>query len=433
MLSQNPWRKDNSFGNTYSNIFGKMEDIEIAHIYTLNGKPDFEKNVTRYYHIKEEDVIKSFFSSRQDRPVGKEIDIQDFEESKKTYKKQKGSFYSRALFFGKNHHWILLFWAREIAWKYGNINYKGIIDFVNDFNPDIIFLPFGNIYNTNRIALYIKEQTGLPMVMHMAMDHYSLKRVSFNPLFWIDRFLKRRMIRALSKKTEVIYCISKRLKNELEASLKVPCKVLYKIPENKRSCEPYNVIHKPIQFLYTGNIYANRWKVLALLANSLKQMQFGHLDIYTANPITKRIGESLNIEGFAKIHEPVSQDEVIRLQNKADVLVHVESFDVSNRLLVRCAISTKIMDYLSVGRTILAIGPANIDSIDFLRESNAAMIANSERELIKILNDINGDENRLYDYSKRGANYVRENFDATELRNQLYSELKSIYEKYRNR
>lgn len=426
LLSLKPWRKDNSLGNSYSSVFGEMENVEIAHIFSFNEKPDYEKNVKRYYQIKEDDVIKSVLSLKRGKGVGKEVSLDSFLEPKQKEHPQKKSFYSKVLSFGKKHHWMSLYWARELAWKFGNIDYKGLIDFVRDFNPDIFFLSFGNVFISNRLALYIKRQTGVPMIVHMQMDHYSLKRVSFNPLFWIDRFLKRRMIRKLAKETEVIYCISKRLKNELEDSLKVPCKVLYKIPDNKRSCEPYHEIHEPIKFLYAGNIYANRWKVLSLLAECLKKEQLGHLDIYTANPITKEIGAKLNIEGVSTIHGPISQDEVIRLQNEADVLVHVESFDLKNKLLVRCAISTKIMDYLSVGRSILAIGPTNIDSIDFLRDSNAAMIANSEKELIKILNDIKSDKNLLFDYSKRGVNYVREHLDANTMRTNLYNEMAQV-------
>ena len=276
------------------------------------------------------------------------------------------------------------------------------------------------------MALYIKEQTGVPMVVNMQMDHYSLKRVSYNPLFWIDKLLKRAMIRRLAKKTDMFFCISERLKNELEEKLHVPCKVLYKIPDGKRSSEPYKEIHNPVRFLYTGNIGANRWKTLALLAKSLNKLQFGHLDIYTANPITNEIEHSLNIEGCSTIHGPVSQEEVIRLQNNADVLVHVEAFDIRNRLLVRCAISTKIMDYLSVGRCILAIGPYDIDSMEFLRNGDAAMMAHSEEELINVLNKIKEDNTILFDYSQRGVEFAREHFDADLMRSKFYNELKQV-------
>lgn len=425
-LALESWRKDNSLGNSYSSIFGKMEDVEIAHVFSLNERPDYEKNITRYYQIKEEDVLKSVFSNRRGKGVGKEITLDDFEAPKQSVNKEKKAFYSRALSFGKKHHWMLMYWARDLAWRFGHINYQGLIDFIKDFDPDVFFFSYGYIFRSSRLALYIKEQTGVPMVVHMQMDHYTLKRVSYNPLFWIDKFLKRRMIRKVAKQTNLLYCISERLKNELEESLSIPCKVLYKIPDNVRSCEPYQEIHNPVRFLFTGNIYANRWKTLALLANALKKLQFGHLDIYTASPITKEIEKHLTIEGYSTIHGPVSQDEVIRLQNEADVLVHVEAFDLKNKLLVRGAISTKIMDYLSVGRSILAIGPYDIDSMAFLRDGDVAMMAHTNEELIDILNNIKKDENILFDYAQRGINYSREHLDADTMRRHLYDELKQV-------
>lgn len=425
-LALGSWRNDNSLGNSYSSVFGQMDDVEIAHVFSSNERPDYEKNITRYYQIKEEDVLKSVFSNRRGKGVGKEVTLDDFDTPKQSVDKEKKSFYSRALSFGKKHHWMLMYWARDLAWRFGHINYQGLIDFIQDFNPDIFFFSYGYIFRSSRLALFIKEHIDVPMVVHMQMDHYSLKRVSYNPLFWIDRFLKRRMIRKVTKQTELIYCISDRLKKELEDSLHVPCKVLYKTMDSVRSYEPYQKIHKPIRFLFTGNVYANRWRTLSLLARSLKKMQFGHLDIYTASPINKMIEKHLNIEGYSTIHNPVCQNEVIRLQNDADVLVHVEAFDLRNRLLVRCAISTKIMDYLSVGRSILAIGPDNIDSIDFLSEGNAAMIAHSEEELINILTTIKSDSNVLLDFSKRGIDYVCKHMNADTMRNQLYNELKQV-------
>ena len=425
-LALGSWRKDNSLGNSYSSIFENMNDVEIAHIFASSQKPDYQKNITRYFQIEEQAVMRSAVSLWHGEAVGKEVHLSDFKEAESLDGNNEVAIYSKGLSFGKKHHWMLLYWARDLAWRMGRINYNALMDFINDFHPDIFFLSYGNFYRSIRLALYIKEHTNLPMVVHMQMDHYSLKRVSYNPLFWVDRLLKRRMIRKLAKKTNLMYCISERLKNELGESLNVPCKVLYKIPDGNRFVEPYTKIHQPIRFLYTGNIGANRWKTLAMLAESLKELHFGHLDVYTANPITRQIDQALNIEGVSTIHKPVSQNDVIRLQNEADVLVHVEAFDLRNRLLVRCAISTKIMDYLSVGRSILAIGPVDVDSIEFLRVGNAAIIANSKEDLMRELKRIKNESKILLDYSNRGVNYLREHFDADTMRKELYQDLQQV-------
>lgn len=435
MLSQYPWKKDNSFGNTYSSIFGKIEGIEIAHIYLMEGQPDNEEVVTHYYQIPEKEIMRSCLKLwNRGAGAGHIVNIEDFGSAPDSLSKGKSdssSIYSRLLGFGKRHHWNLMFFARELGWRFGKVNYPGLLRFVEDFKPDLFFLPFSNIYYTNRLALYIKKRYDVPMVMEMAMDHYSLKRLSFNPLFWIDRFGKRRMIRRLAKYSERIYVISQRLKDELEGSLHIPCEVLYKIPDEKRESMLYEGPHEPIRFLFTGNIYANRWKSLKLLADALNDTRAGVLDIYTANPITKEIDKALNIEGVSVIHKPVSQDEVITLQNNADVLVHVEAFDLANKLLVRCAISTKIMDYLSVGRCILAIGPSDVASIEYLHQNDLALCANTEKDIKEIVSKIKNESQILMQYAKKGRDYVKYNLNATELRQGLLKSLQTVVSSYK--
>ena len=97
---------------------------------------------------------------------------------------------------------------------------------------------------------------------------------------------------------------------------------MYKRPDSNRKQSVYKPNDRKLKFLFTGNILSNRWKSLSLLVNALKKYEIGTLDIYTANPISRRINKALNIDGISIIHKPVSQNEVIKLQNAADVLVH---------------------------------------------------------------------------------------------------------------
>ena len=434
ILSQYPWNKENSFGNTYSSIFGKIEDIEIANVYLMAGKPDYEPVIKRYYNIPESTVLSSFIKRDKKHAVGREVHLADFAaENESSPIKQNKAWYERVLALGKRKHWRWMFWLRELAWKYGNINYDGLIEFIKDFNPDIFFLPYSHIFYTNRLAIYIKDRMNVPMVMEMAMDHYTLKRISYNPLFWIDRFAKRRMIRKLASRSEMIYVISKKLKDELEHLLGVPCRVLYKTPDTDREAVPYMGSGNSVKFLFTGNIYANRWKSLAMLAEVLKKKGYGKLDIYTASPITSAIKKSLDIDGYSELHPPVSQDEVIRLQNEADVLVHVEAFDRYNKSLVRCAISTKIMDYLSVGRCILAIGPDDISSIEYLSKNDVALIANSEKELENVIVRMQQNPSVIAEYAQRGKDYTNTHLNAGQIRKAFCDELQGIIKQYENK
>lgn len=432
ILSNYPWKNDNSFGNTYSSIFGDIPNTEIAHIYMFDGMPDRVSNVKCYYQILEKDVMRSIIKGGN--PVGKEILVKhEFTPCDKDSLKdaKSKSVYGKLLTFGKKHHWGVLFLARELAWKFGNVNYRGLMNFVNDFNPDIFFLPYSNVYYTNRIALYVKQHLNVPMVVEMAMDHYSMKRLSWNPLFWIDRLGKRKMIRKLAKQSEMFFAISKKLRDELETSLNVPCRILYKTPNKRRSLQEYKPKSEPIKFLFTGNIYSNRWKSLALLAQELQRQNFGHLDIYTASPITSKIDKALNISGYSAVHPPISQDEVIRLQNEADILVHAEAFDEYNKSLVRCAISTKIMDYLSVGRCILAIGPSDISSIEYLVDNNVAIVADSKKRLSEQIAEIKKSRSLISEYAAKSRNYVAQELDEDKIRLEFYNVLQQVIDNYK--
>lgn len=433
ILSNYPWKNDNSFGNTYSSIFKDLPDTEIAHIYLFDGRPDYVPNVTNYYQIRERDVMKSVF--RTSMLVGEPVFIDGIgnEGEKRSRIEKTPARYKRLLSFGRRHHWQVLFWARELAWKFGRINYLGMMEFINDFKPDIFFLPYSNVFYTNRLALYIKKHYDLPLVMEMAMDHYTLHRISWNPFFWFDRFAKRRLIRKLTGLSEMMFVISDKLKKEIEKELDIPCKVLYKTPDYNRAIQPYNIPTGKVRFLFTGNILMNRWKSLAMLAEELKRQKFGYLDIYTASPITAAIKRALNIDGFSEVHPPVCQSEVVTLQNEYDVLVHTEGFDKYNKSLVRCAISTKIMDYISVGRCILAIGPSDISSIEYLKDNDLALIASNKEELREIIVRIRKNVLVLLDYARRGLEFSRGHLNAHKMCRDLYDELQRIIRNYENR
>lgn len=423
VISRSPWRLDNSFGNTYSSIFRGMKDVEIANIYLSDGTPEYEENVKAYYQISEKELVTSFrhFNNKM---VGKRITIS---EKSNSHESMTNPVY---LNIGKKQRWPIMFIVRELLWKYGNINIKDMDNFVKSFKPDIIFLPYYYAVYVYRLALHIQRKFNLPMTGEAALDIYSMKQLSFDPLFWVNRLWIRNWIRKASSRSTKLYMISEKMRRDYEEYLNIPCKILYKIPDFSRTAPSYCKTNKPVRFLFTGNIGSNRWKTLALLANMLKKKNYGYLDIYTASPITNTMRKALCLEGYSNIHAPVSQDQVKELQKNADVLVHAESFDLSNRLLVRYSISTKIMDYLCVGRTILAIGPNDIASIEYLKDNNAALIATNKQEIDNIISSLKQHSSKLIEYSKRGLYFAKTQMNDIEMKAALWADLQEIINNY---
>lgn len=419
VISRSPWRLDNSFGNTYSSIFRDMQDIEIANIYLADGVPEYEPNVTAYYQVSEKELVASFRHPFSSRKTGKVIYLDepgsDFHEANASY-----------MTVGKQKRWPIMYIMRDLIWKFGRIDYDGIDKFVEDFRPEIIFLPYYYAVYVYRVALHIQKKFNLPMTGEASLDIYSFKQIVFDPIYWLNRLWIRKWIRTTSRRSASLYLISEKMRRDYIEFLKLPCKVLYKIPDLSRKQSEYRMPGKKVHFLFTGNIGTNRWKSLAILVEILREEKFGYLDIYTANAISDDMRKALDVEGYSQLHKPVTQDEVKNLQNAADVLVHAESFDLANKLLVRYSISTKIMDYLCMGRTILGIGPKDIASIEFLHDNETAFVASNKDELRQIIRNIKSNPALLMEYSKKGLAFVGTHMNAMEMKASLRRDLQDI-------
>lgn len=65
VISRTAWNKNNSFGNTYHNIFGNMKDVQLANIYLADGTPDNDNYyVTNYYQVSEKEILKSVLKKK---------------------------------------------------------------------------------------------------------------------------------------------------------------------------------------------------------------------------------------------------------------------------------------------------------------------------------------------------------------------------------
>mgnify|MGYP003289026864 CR=1 FL=1 len=405
VISRTPWRNDNSFGNTASNLFDRMEDVDIANICLADGLPFENKNVSRYFHVSEKSVANSIFKEHsKENSIGGEV--YPILQSKESIVVKDKSLFARAVKYGKQHQTPLFFLLREVIWKYGNIGYDDMINFIKDYKPDVIFSSMYYAGYVNRVMIEIHKTIKIPIVLSAGIDVYTLKQISFDPFYWINRFYVRYKTRQIAKISDLLYVISEKQKKDYQRIFSLPIKVKYKIPDKSRSQYDYIKPSRPVRYFYAGNLGLGRWKSLALLVKVLKQTGNGFLDIYTQTLLNDNQLSLLNVEGVCVVHPPISQDDVIRLQNAADVLVHVESFNLKNKLEVRYAISTKIMDYISVGRCILAIGPSDIASMMYLNERNLAYIVSDDENLFSIVKQLNTSETKIIECAERNKQYV---------------------------
>ena len=394
MLSKSAWRKDNSFGSSYADIFDGMNDVEIYSLY-FNGELPQNKEVKRFFQISEQALVRNLF--KPSIKTGKQVVAEN--------ENADDNMYGAAVNTARKLRWQIFFWARDLLWTMGRWWTQELHDYIDSVEADVLFFPlYAQSYMLDA-AVKIQAYTNKPLVFYISDDCYTLKQFSLSPLFWINRFILRAKIRRAMKACDLLYVISDLQKKEYERIFDIPCKVLTKGARFEGEAPIKSDTQLPLKLTYTGNVGSGRWQVLGAIAKALKALNKEEtkatMDIYTRTNITSKMRKVLNIPGACTIKGAVTADEVEKIQTDADILVHVESFKLKEVLKARQSFSTKIVDYLSRGRCVLAIGDARLASINHLRNNDAAVVVTSKKEIKQQLGNLLDHPKLIKKYSQQ--------------------------------
>ena len=379
IISAEVWQERANGGNVLSNIFDNM-NWEFAQIYCNPGVP-CNKICKKYYQMTDSMVLRNLFTHR---PIGKKIEFNHFDdmnyESRMSVsdapEKANKKFYG---FFHK-YRWGVFFALRHMAWNASNWKNDKLRTFVDEFEPDIIFAPcYGDKFML-RLTRYLAEHTGKKVISYISDDSYTLRQFSLSPWFWFKRFIVRHELRKTFPYYSLVYTMTEaqlqQCKKDFGANMKILLKTTV-FEQHEKSKE----VNTPIRMVYAGGIYLQRWKTLKCIAEALKRINSDNvkirLDIYTANEISSRVERHLNDGRNSFLHECVTQGELAQIYQKSDIALHVESFGLKNRLLVRMSFSTKIVDCLSSGCAVMAICDEKQGGYQYLKSEDAAICINS--------------------------------------------------------
>ena len=394
IISRTPWNNSNSFGNTFSNLFGGMLEVEIYNICCQTGSTD-NSIVAKTLQMSESSVVNSL----KGRPVAITESYRETVES-----------VERMQVAGKKSRSPLMFMARDMIWRVGAHRWKAAVRrFVKEVNPDIIYLPIYGSWYMCDIDGYVIKKSKVPVVGHITHDSYGYasneQAVNLARLY---RMVLRKKLKALIRECSYIEVFADNMKKEYERLFNIPCHVIGKglLPEDV--CKPQIRQERgEVHFVYTGGIGGERYSVLMALAKafSCQSDKKCYLDIYSATPLTDTMKAEMDSVDSIVFHGAVNGSEVRKIQLDADYLVHVEGFSKESISATRMSFSTKIPDYLSTGNVMLAIGPADINSIQVLQSRGIAVVVdnldNLTPTIFRLLNgeiDTSAIQERAYTY-----------------------------------
>ena len=417
IVSSTPWDDNNSFGNTFSNLFFFFFHLEIANVYLKPGMPNNKFDNIKYFQIDYKSLLKNLKDCKVS--TGRII------EKPKEYIPTADD---NSVKFAKKYRSLFFVLLNELIWKIGRWKSKELKDFTLDFTPDLIYTPIYDSLYLNRILLFLKSYLDVPMIGHISDGWYDYNKYIKDPLYYIYHYFCRKVEYKVIKQCEFVDCFSHIQKEEYEKIFNVPFKIRYKSADIKDT-EIKKEYNNPLVFLYTGNLGNLRWKNLVLIGKALDRINENEakaiLNIYSATPLTNEMKKAFDSSKSLNFMGKVSGLEVKEIQSKADVLIHTESFDKKEIYNVRMSLSTKIIDYLSRGKCILAIGPKEVTSIDYFIKNNCGIVATCESELNKCIDMILNNKDIIYDYGKAALSAAVANHNSETLHKEFYNDLLS--------
>lgn len=412
VVTKASWDDRIASGNTLSNFFEGWEDAKFYCIYAREAMPQ-NRVCEEYYAISPISIIKKLFNPQN---IGRRFSVSS------THMRQNTSNEVKLIDKAKRYK---VFFELLYNCAYGSCLWKNraFKKFIQDSNPDIVFC-FGQSDPLTYYTLkYVKKNTSARIISYYVDDLYRCNTSTFNLL---QRGKNNRLM-AIARMSDRCYAISERMCDEYKKLYRKPFYLLHK------GCDisqPKAKVNSPIKFVYAGNLFYHRDRILVSLANVINQINDGglkaHLDIYSGTSVSKDTFVSLNIKGASTLHKARPFDEIKQIMTEADVVLHVESFDEEQMKVVRLSFSTKITDCMQSGSMMLAIGPDSVASIDYSGKIPGCVVVNDLNDMIDVVRALIDNPAIIVENAIKTNEYARKNVEIVQLRNRLKSEFESL-------
>lgn len=427
VISHNPFSKTQNNGKTLAAFFKDWPSNKLAQLFLTLDRIDTDV-CDSFYRISDVEVLKAWV--KHNNNYGNEINkdtVESFNDDKTTMHQNKLYILVRNL-FQKRLPLSMIFrsfvWNRVKPWKNDKLN-----RWIEQEKPELIFFQSSNVYAIYDMVYYISKRYNIPIIMETT-DDYVTYSFSLNPFKYLNIYLLRKKYKKLVSVSKCVFAIGEKMALEYTKKFGGNFKVAMNSIEFKSAPTPYKVKTDNFVFTYAGNLGLNRWKILYKLGKSFKKIHEKYelslkLNIYSLNEMPKKVLKKLNLPPFIEFKGGLNSQELNEVRNNSDFLVHVESDDPKQIEITRLSISTKIPEYLLSERCILAIGPSNVASIEYLRDNNSGKVINkiNEEYMCDEIYKLVSNSNQILEYIKNGKDLAKKNHQLGNIKKSVQDEI----------
>lgn len=383
VISHNVFSSTGNMGKTMTHMLAGIPPEQLAQLYFHQEIPT-QRCCLRYFRITDSEVLRSVFTRRAG---GRAFGAEDIDTTAAASRTDRGNL-ARVYRFSRRRT-PLIYLLRNGMWFLGKWKTAALLKWAKDFRPDVIFFAAGDYAFSYHVTLSLAEYLHVPVVMWCADDYYLSPARPHSLFQQLQCRHLRELARRATEQSRAIVTISDKMEEDYARLFGFPLQTV----RIAADCNPYALPSaQRTGIVYAGNLGLNRIVPLAALGRALKRAALPSLpaiDVYTGEQdpaILRQVTEENGLHYCGS----VSASEIERLLGRSRFLIITEAFDKKSARRTKYSLSTKIAESLCSGACLLAYGPAQIASIDYLQKHNAARILHSADELPAALQELNG-------------------------------------------
>lgn len=288
--------------------------------------------------------------------------------------------------FGAKHspltHLLRAILWRKCLWCTHKLN-----KWLDDFNPEVVFLSFSDDFFISQIALYVAQRYNIPIVSSIGDDYIFNYRFSLNPLYNLYKYsYKRHITKVLGHQGSAIYICDK-IRDKYNMEFGLDGETVYLSSSIRRKDFSYINIENPL-ITYFGNIRMGRNKALNDIGYALGRINPQYkLEVYSGEKdpaIYNIFKDNPNIVYGGTI----PYEQVQYKMASSDITIIVEGFLAEDINWSRYSLSTKAADSLASGSMILSYGSQECGIIEYMQSTKASFVCTDRHQLEHVIRDM---------------------------------------------
>lgn len=364
VISNNVLSLTNNNGKTIYSFINGLKDVSVSQLY-FSGEIPRIKGYS-YFKISDKDIIHGILDSTK---RGSEV--------VPAVKNDSEDDFSLRNMVGRNKFTLL---ARELLW-YRKWKSSKLLKWLDSINPDAILFVAGDSIFAYDICSFIQKRYSSRLTVYVTDDYVMSRKQESLIEKKRRKIIKGRMDYVLNR-SKCFYTISKPMQTTYKELFNKDSYLAVNMASDLRD-ESIKKTEDEIILLYAGSFYYGRAQVLGKLALSIRNYNEKHeskakLLMYCNREPSDEIKKVICVSGASEYRGSLDSEQLKVNLNMADILVFVESFDPEQVEKVKFSLSTKIPEYMSVGKPIIAIGPPGIGSMDYLKDVAFCITNNGE-------------------------------------------------------